>query len=121
LAGHSFESADALFGAVQGILEGIENVTLQAVFLDWMERLGKCLDSNGVYVDLPKINLLERKSFTRPVLRFSATRETPHHFNVSHCTWIEQFSIRRTASFPANSAFVRSSSMCGTSTLDVYS
>jgi histone-lysine N-methyltransferase SETMAR len=51
LAGHSFESADALFGTVQGILEGIEEVTLQAVFLDWMERLGKCIDSNGVYVD----------------------------------------------------------------------
>jgi hypothetical protein len=51
LAGHSFESADALFGAVQGILKGIETVTLQAVFLDWMERPGKCIDSNGVYVD----------------------------------------------------------------------
>jgi hypothetical protein len=51
LAGHSFERADRLFGAVQGILEGIEEVTLQAVFLDWMERLGKCIDSNGVYLD----------------------------------------------------------------------
>jgi hypothetical protein len=51
LAGHSFESADALFGMVQGILESIEKVTLQAVFLDWMERLSKCIDSNGVSVD----------------------------------------------------------------------
>jgi hypothetical protein len=51
LAGHSFESADALFGGIQGILDGIEKVTLQAVFLDWMERLGRCIDSNGVYVD----------------------------------------------------------------------
>jgi hypothetical protein len=48
LAGHSFESANPLFRAVQGILEGIEKVTLQAVFLDWMERLGKCIDRNGV-------------------------------------------------------------------------
>jgi hypothetical protein len=51
LAGRSFESADALFGEVQGILEGIEKVILQAVFLDWMERLGRYMDSNGVYVD----------------------------------------------------------------------
>jgi histone-lysine N-methyltransferase SETMAR len=51
LADHSFESTDALFGVVQGILEAIEKVTLQAVFLDWMERLWKCIDSNGVYVD----------------------------------------------------------------------
>jgi hypothetical protein len=51
LAGHSFESADALFGAVRDILKGIEKVPLQAVFLDWMERLGKCIDSNGVYVE----------------------------------------------------------------------
>jgi hypothetical protein len=51
LAGHLFESTSALFGAVEGILEDIEKVTLQAVFLDWMERLWKCIDSSGVYVD----------------------------------------------------------------------
>jgi hypothetical protein len=79
LAGHSFESAYALFGAVQGILEGIEKATLQAVFLDWMEKLWKYIDSNGVYLDWPKINLLERKNVTRPVSRFSATRGTPYN------------------------------------------
>jgi hypothetical protein len=43
-----------------------EKVTLQAVFLDWMERLGKYIDGNGVSVDWPKINLLERKKIYSP-------------------------------------------------------
>jgi histone-lysine N-methyltransferase SETMAR len=34
LAGNAFENADELFGAIQRILEGIEKLTLQAVFLD---------------------------------------------------------------------------------------
>jgi hypothetical protein len=39
LAGLSFEDADQLFAAVEGVREGIEKVTLQAVFLEWMDRL----------------------------------------------------------------------------------
>jgi hypothetical protein len=34
LAGLSFENADPLLAAVEGVLEGIEKVTLQAVFLE---------------------------------------------------------------------------------------
>jgi hypothetical protein len=34
LAGLSFEDADQLLAAVEGVLEGIEKVTLQAVFLE---------------------------------------------------------------------------------------
>jgi hypothetical protein len=37
LAGLSFEDADQLLAAVEGVLEGIEKLTLQAVFLDWMD------------------------------------------------------------------------------------
>jgi hypothetical protein len=37
LAGLSFEDADQLLAAVEGVLEGIEKVTLQAVFLEWMD------------------------------------------------------------------------------------
>jgi hypothetical protein len=37
LADLSFEDADQLLAAVEDILEGIEKVTLQAVFLEWMD------------------------------------------------------------------------------------
>jgi hypothetical protein len=37
LAGLSFEDADQLLVAVDGVLEGIDKVTLQAVFLEWMD------------------------------------------------------------------------------------
>jgi hypothetical protein len=38
LAGLSFDGADQLLAAVEGVLEGIEKVTSQAVFLEWMDR-----------------------------------------------------------------------------------
>jgi hypothetical protein len=47
LAGLSFEDADQLLAATEGVLEGIEKVTLQAVFLEWMDRLRKCIATNG--------------------------------------------------------------------------
>jgi hypothetical protein len=51
LAGNAFENADELFGAVQRILEGIEKVTLQAVFLDWIGKLEKYIAADGEYVE----------------------------------------------------------------------
>jgi hypothetical protein len=51
LAGPSFEDADQLFAAVKGVLEGIEKVTLQTVFLEWMDRLRKCIANNGEYTE----------------------------------------------------------------------
>jgi hypothetical protein len=47
LAGLSFEDADQLLAAVEGVLEGIEKVTLQAISLEWMNRLRKCIATNG--------------------------------------------------------------------------
>jgi histone-lysine N-methyltransferase SETMAR len=47
LACLSFEDADQLLAAVDGILEGVENATLQAVFLKWMDRLRKCIATYG--------------------------------------------------------------------------
>jgi histone-lysine N-methyltransferase SETMAR len=38
LAGLSFEDADQLLAAVEGVLEGIEKMTLQVAFLEWMDR-----------------------------------------------------------------------------------
>jgi hypothetical protein len=51
LAGLSFEDADQLLAAVEGVLEGIQKVTLQAVFLEWMNRLRKCTGTNGEYTE----------------------------------------------------------------------
>jgi hypothetical protein len=47
LAGLSFEDAGQLLAAVEGVLEGIEKVTLQAVFLESMDRLRTCIATNG--------------------------------------------------------------------------
>jgi hypothetical protein len=38
LAGLSFDDADQLLASVEGVLEGIEKVTLQAIFLDWIQE-----------------------------------------------------------------------------------
>jgi hypothetical protein len=39
LARLSFEDDDQLLAAVEDVLEGIEKVILQALFLEWMDRL----------------------------------------------------------------------------------
>jgi histone-lysine N-methyltransferase SETMAR len=51
LTGLSFEHAGQLLAAVEGIPEGLEKVTLQAVFLKWMDRLRKCIATNGEYTE----------------------------------------------------------------------
>jgi hypothetical protein len=43
--------SDQLLAAVEGVLEGIEKVTLQAVFLEWMDRLRKYIATNGEYTE----------------------------------------------------------------------
>jgi hypothetical protein len=51
LAGLLFEDADQLLAAVEGVLEYIEKSTLQAVFLEWMDRLRKYIAANGEYTE----------------------------------------------------------------------
>jgi hypothetical protein len=51
LAGLSLEDADQLLAAAEGVREGIEKVTLQAVFLEWMDRLRKGIVTNGEYTE----------------------------------------------------------------------
>jgi transposase len=51
LAGFSFEDADQLLATIEGVLEGIEKVTLQAVFLEWMDRLRKYMTTNQEYTE----------------------------------------------------------------------
>jgi histone-lysine N-methyltransferase SETMAR len=51
LPGLSFEDTDQLLAAVEGILEGIEKVTFQAIFLKWMDRFRKCIATSGEYTE----------------------------------------------------------------------
>jgi hypothetical protein len=51
IAGLSFEDVDQLHAAVEGVLESIEKVTLQAVFLKRMDRSRKCIATNGEYTE----------------------------------------------------------------------
>jgi hypothetical protein len=51
LTGLSFEDADPLLVAVEGVLEDIEKVTLQTVFLEWMDRLRKCIATSEEYTE----------------------------------------------------------------------
>jgi histone-lysine N-methyltransferase SETMAR len=47
LTGLSSKNADQLLAPGECVFEGIEKVTLQAVFLEWMDRLRKCIAING--------------------------------------------------------------------------
>jgi hypothetical protein len=80
LAGLSFKDADHLFAAIEGVLEGIENATLQTVFLEWMDRLRKCIATNGEYTEEAQINVIEERSFILLILRFSCPGGTPCRF-----------------------------------------
>jgi hypothetical protein len=51
LAGLSFEDADQIFAVVEGVLEGIEKQPCKAVFLEWRDRLRKCIATNGEYIE----------------------------------------------------------------------
>jgi histone-lysine N-methyltransferase SETMAR len=50
-AGFSFEDADTVRATVEGVIEDIEKVTLQAVFLEWMDRSRKCITINGEHTE----------------------------------------------------------------------
>jgi hypothetical protein len=51
LACLSFEDANQLLAAIEGVLEGVAKVTLQAVFLEWMDRFRKYIATNGEYTE----------------------------------------------------------------------
>jgi hypothetical protein len=50
LQGCHFETGEGLLAATPALLDTIEKVTLERVFLEWMERLTKCLSTNGEYM-----------------------------------------------------------------------
>jgi transposase len=51
LSGYLFADQDSLLQAVSDILAGIEKVTLESVFHNWMERLCSCSATGGEYVE----------------------------------------------------------------------
>jgi hypothetical protein len=73
----SFEDADQLLAAVEGVLDGLDKVILQAVFLEWMDRLRKRIATNGEYPEYAQINAIEGWSFILPILRCSCPGGTP--------------------------------------------
>jgi hypothetical protein len=61
----SFETADELFLAIDAVLRGIDQWTMHAAFLDWMQRLRQCVEFNGDPFDGAQKNFVGRISFTR--------------------------------------------------------
>jgi hypothetical protein len=55
--GKSFEAGERLLSAVEGILGSFEKWTLTKVFLEWMTRPERCIETDGDYVGQPKINI----------------------------------------------------------------
>jgi histone-lysine N-methyltransferase SETMAR len=51
LRGQSFEAADELFSATEAVFGAIEKSTLDAVFVEWMERLRRWIAANGEYFE----------------------------------------------------------------------
>jgi hypothetical protein len=51
LAGLAFQDAGQLLVAAGGVLEGIEKMTFQAIFVGWMDRLRKSIATNGEYTE----------------------------------------------------------------------
>jgi histone-lysine N-methyltransferase SETMAR len=49
LRGESFEAGERLLSAVEGILSSLEKSILTKVFLEWMKRLGRCIETDGHY------------------------------------------------------------------------
>jgi hypothetical protein len=52
LAGREFADRSELLQVVMTILNSIEKVTLEEVFLTWMRRLAKYINTNSEYVEL---------------------------------------------------------------------
>jgi transposase len=50
LMGYHAESPSELLLGIRVILSEIPREILNPVFLEWMERLRKCIDTNGEYV-----------------------------------------------------------------------
>jgi hypothetical protein len=53
LSGCQFAEQDSLLQVVSDIFVGIEKVTFESVFHNWMEKLCQCSATGGEYVEYP--------------------------------------------------------------------
>jgi hypothetical protein len=51
LTGGSLVNAEELFEAIRGVRDGIKKVILQRMFLEWMDRIRKCIQTNDEYTE----------------------------------------------------------------------
>jgi hypothetical protein len=63
LSGCEFADRDSLLQGVRDILGGIEKVTLEGVFCNWMQRLHQCSAMGGEYVE--ERNFLPEQNFSQ--------------------------------------------------------
>jgi histone-lysine N-methyltransferase SETMAR len=52
LQGQHFQDLDQLFDAITALTGTIEKVTWQRVFLEWMERLRRCIHTNDKHIGI---------------------------------------------------------------------
>jgi hypothetical protein len=101
-AGLSFEDADQLLAAVEGVPESIEKMTLQTFFLEWMDRLRKCIGINGEYTEETQINVIEEGSFILAILRCSCSGGTPCKMKQGRGKYLLDQMVPSRASHPFN-------------------
>jgi hypothetical protein len=58
LTSFSFKNTDELLEAIQGVLESIEKVIFQMVFLNWMDRMKKYIIINEKYTNWVKTKIV---------------------------------------------------------------
>jgi hypothetical protein len=67
----SFDEWRDIFSAVDDILNTIEKSTFDRVFLEWIDRLPRYIDTNGDYAEYTKRNVLSSSTFDRHISRVS--------------------------------------------------
>jgi hypothetical protein len=86
LAGLSLENADEILESVRGVLSGIDKMPLGAVFLEWIEPLRKYIAIDAGSLDSSEINIRERLSFIRALVRSSCMSGIPSRTEVRETT-----------------------------------
>jgi hypothetical protein len=75
LQGRHFETGEELLGAILDLLRTIQKVTVARVFLEWMERLAKCISTNDEYVGGDESKNRDWGCFIRWESRYSSFAE----------------------------------------------
>jgi hypothetical protein len=77
LRGQSFEAADEHFSSIEALSRGVEKLTLNAVFLEWMERLEQCTATKSDYVEDISKRGIGRTIFIESIVRCHTSGGTP--------------------------------------------